>query len=104
MGDFMSEFAKNLKRFRKQKNLTQIELGKMLNYGSTAIANYESGRNEPSFDDLMKLCAVFEVTVDEMLGAEPINIGKEFLYSFKRLSAEKQKVILELIKSLQALP
>ena len=51
----MSEFAENLKRFRKSKKLTQTELGKMLNYGSTAIANYESGRNEPSIDDLIKI-------------------------------------------------
>ncbi|WP_458408229.1 helix-turn-helix domain-containing protein [Anaerotignum sp.] len=46
----MSDFAKNLRQFRKEKGYTQIELAKLINYGYTAIANYESTRNEPSLD------------------------------------------------------
>ena len=38
----MSDFAKNLKRFRKQKGYSQQKLAKALEYGYTAIANYES--------------------------------------------------------------
>ena len=51
----MSDFAKNLRYYRKQKRLSQAELAKALNYGDTTISNYESGRNEPSFDDLITL-------------------------------------------------
>ena len=42
------EFKDRLKALRKEKKLTQVKLGEMLNYGYTAIANYESGRNQPS--------------------------------------------------------
>ena len=53
----MSDFAKNIRKFRKQKGYSQTELAKILNYGYTAIANYESGRNEPSLDVLIVLPA-----------------------------------------------
>lgn len=48
--------------------LTQIHLGKMLGYGSTAIANYESGRNEPSLNDLCRIADYLEVSTDYLLG------------------------------------
>lgn len=67
----MSDFAKNLKKYRKQKNMSQSELSKFLHYGYTAIANYESGRNEPSLDVLIKLAEVLDVTTDELLGITP---------------------------------
>ena len=46
------EFKDRLKMLRKERRLTQVKLGEMLNYGYTAIANYESGRNQPSIPDL----------------------------------------------------
>ena len=49
------EFKDRLKALRKEKKLTQVKLGEMLNYGYTAIANYESGRNQPSISDLKKM-------------------------------------------------
>lgn len=64
----MSDFAKNLKFFRLQRKLTQEKLGRVLHYGSTAIANYESGRNEPSLDDLIRLADFLEVSTDALLG------------------------------------
>jgi len=100
----MSDLAKNLRRLRKEKNWTQAKVGEKLNYGYSAIANYETGRNQPSVDDLLKLADVFGVTTDELLGVRPRTSDEEFLYSFRRLSPEKQKIILELIESLQALP
>ncbi len=101
----MSDFAKNLKRFRKSKKMTQTELGRMLNYGSTAIANYESGRNEPSLDILIRLSEILNVSLDDLLGASPKNKEEQtILISFETLSDEKKKIVSELIKSLQLLP
>ena len=98
----MSEFAKNLRKYRKQKGYTQVELGKKLNYGYTAIANYESGRNEPSFDDLISLCHVLGITPNEMLGFSLFDEDLQIFSSFKSLSIEKQKIIIELINALQS--
>ena len=58
----LQEFKDRLKMLRKEKKLTQVKLGEMLNYGYTAIANYESGRNQPSIPDLKKI-AVYSTLV-----------------------------------------
>lgn len=65
-------FSKRLKELRMEKGMTQSQLGACLGYGFTAIANYESGRNEPSLRDLMRLCRVLGVSADYLLGLSDI--------------------------------
>ncbi|MBQ9091074.1 MAG: helix-turn-helix transcriptional regulator [Anaerotignum sp.] len=97
----MSNFSENLKKYRKRKNISQQKLGEGLNYGSTAIANYESGRNEPSFDCLIKLAEMLDVTVDELLGVELKTEERHLLSVFKKLDSEKKKTVLHLMDTLQ---
>ena len=96
----MSDFAKNLKKYRKQNKFSQIELAKVLNYGYTAIANYESGRNEPSFDDLIMLSYTLHVTPNDLIGFSDTQEDRAFLASFKRLLPEHQKIICDMINAL----
>ena len=60
-------FKERLKTLRKSKHLTQGALAAVLNYGATAISNYESGRNEPSIEDLKKIAHYFDVSTDYLL-------------------------------------
>lgn len=65
-----NKFKERIKELRKEKKVTMAKLAaEALGYGSTAIANYESGRNEPSIDDLIKLATYFGVTIDYLVGA-----------------------------------
>ena len=96
----MSDFAKNVKKFRKEKGYSQEKLAKALHYGYTAIANYESGRNEPSLDTLLLLADALDVSVDELLGHELKSEEKQLLSSFKKLNSEKKKIILDMINTL----
>ena len=98
----MSDFAKNLKRFRKQKGYSQQKLAKALDYGYTAIANYESGRNEPSFDDLIRLAQILDVTLDVLIGMEFTLEEKELVSIFRKLNAENKNRILDLMQALQS--
>ena len=92
----MSDFSENLRRFRKIKKYSQAELGRKLNYGSTTIANYESGRNEPAFHDLIRLAEVLDVTPNELLGVEK----EGFVEKFQKLGMREQKIVMNLIDSL----
>lgn len=98
--DIVSDFAKNLRQFRKAKGYTQVALAKQINYGYTAIANYESARNEPSLDTLIELARILDVTTDELIGAHPLNDEIHILTRFKKLSAENQRIISDLINAL----
>lgn len=61
------EFKDVLKKLRKEEEITQVELAAVLNYGSSTISNYESGKNEPSFSDLIKIAEHFDVSLDFLL-------------------------------------
>ena len=98
----MSDFAKNLRKFRKDKGYSQQKLAKILGYGYTAIANYESGRNEPSLDVLIVLAETLGVTVDELLGVEKNPEERRLLSAFQKLDEEEKMTILNMIDTLQS--
>lgn len=64
------EFKDNLKALRKLHGYSQKELAEKLHYGSSTISNYESGHNQPSLEDLVRLTRVFSVSADCLLGIE----------------------------------
>lgn len=105
----MSMFPERLRTLRTDRGVSQIKLAKYFNYGSTAIANYESGRNEPSFDVLIKIADYFGVSIDYLLGREDkpmiyrnISLEEEkLLKDFRQLDKEVQIKISELIKKIK---
>jgi len=71
------EFPKRLKALRKEKKITQVKLAHELHYGYTAIANYESGRNQPNIRDLTKLANTLNVSIDYLVGNSDIKYIEE---------------------------
>lgn len=64
-------FKDRLKKLRKGECLTQKKLADVLNYGYTAISNYEQGRTEPSIKDLIRLADYFNVPLDYLVERPP---------------------------------
>lgn len=58
----------NLKNARKLKNLTQEQLGELVNVQKSAISKYERGAIQPSQDILIRISEVLCVSVDYLLG------------------------------------
>ena len=93
-------FAQNLRKNRKICGMTQKTLAKELHYSHTAIANYESGRNEPSLSDLCRLSDILGVSTDALLGRNSVQhkaMTNPFLEQFLQLEPKIQKIITELI-------
>lgn len=57
-----------IKEARKAKGLTQVEVAKMIGISQNGYSNWETGRNRIDMNSLMKLAAIFGVTVDYLLG------------------------------------
>lgn len=74
-------FNLRLKQLRQRHKLTQSELAMILGLKPTAISNYESKRNEPSFDKLIALSKYFDVSCDYLLGISDtyLPVGGEVL-------------------------
>ena len=80
-GNCAMAFNVRLKQLRQNHKLTQGELANILGLKPTAISNYESKRNEPSFDKLIALSKYFDVSCDYLLGVSDayLPIGGEVL-------------------------
>ncbi|MEG1459307.1 MAG: helix-turn-helix transcriptional regulator [Acetivibrio sp.] len=96
-------FNVRLKQLRQKHKLTQSELADILGLKPTAISNYESQRNEPSFDKLIALSKYFDVSCDYLLGISDayLPVGGEvldrdivdFFELYQQLSSEKAKEV-----------
>lgn len=60
--------GQKIRDLRKQKRLSQTELGKYIGVSQTTVTAWENGRAEPSSGYLSKLADYFNVTTDYLLG------------------------------------
>ena len=66
----MVMFCDRLKELRKEKGVSQLELGKLVNVSKMAVSHWESEHSEPSISQLIALAEFFGVTVDYLVGKE----------------------------------
>ncbi|RVU69825.1 XRE family transcriptional regulator [Lactobacillus xujianguonis] len=63
----MSTLSENLKRIRKEKGLSQTELGKRIEMSPQAIHYYETGKREPNYETLRHLAGVLSVSIADLV-------------------------------------
>ena len=59
-----------LREVRKQKGLTQTELGELIGVGKSAICCYEKETRNPTLEAVIEMVHVFGVSADYLLGAD----------------------------------
>ena len=59
--------AKNIKKFRELKNISQSELAEKLNVTRQAVSNWETGKTQPDIDTLHKIADMLEISIDELI-------------------------------------
>ena len=72
------DFGGTLKQLRKNRNLTQKELGLKIGLSKAVISKYETGMGYPTFDVLIQIARYFGVTTDYLLGvsgSKTINVS-----------------------------
>lgn len=66
----MVDFGNTLKTLRLQNKFTQAELAKKLGLTKSVISAYENGLRLPSYDVLIHIAKIFNVSTDYLLGLE----------------------------------
>ena len=56
-----------MKNLREDRDLTQFQLGKVLNKSQQGYNHIEAGRAELKIEDLIKLCDFYEVSADYLI-------------------------------------
>ena len=95
------DFNEQIKRLRKENNLTQEEMAKKLNVTRQAISNWENNRNLPDFEMIILIAETFDVSLDELiLGDKKMNkIEQTLINDGKRTRAAKFNMVSTIIGS-----
>ncbi len=62
------KYREIMKNLREDADLTQAQLGKILNKSQQGYNHIEAGRAELKIEDLIKLCDLYKVSADYLIG------------------------------------
>lgn len=66
----MSDFGTKLKKARKDSNVTQIELAKVLGVAQSTVANYEKNTRFPGLETLREISEFLNTSLDHLMGVD----------------------------------
>ncbi|MBQ6998287.1 MAG: helix-turn-helix transcriptional regulator [Clostridia bacterium] len=88
----MVDFGNRLKTLRLKENMTQQQLARKLGLTKSVISAYETGLRQPSYDVLIHIAKIYDVSTDYLLGIES---KKEI--DLSGVSQEEKNALLNLI-------
>lgn len=72
-----SVFSKRLKKLRAQEGLSQAKLAEIIGVSQQAVGNWETEKNSPDHEVLMKLTEHFKCSMDYLLGKSDLPLSNE---------------------------
>lgn len=108
--DKRSTFGVRLASLRKSQGFTQAEFARLIGISRRALAYYEAETSrKPDGDLLMKMARYLDITVDQLLGMEPVQVGRtppkearlmKKLKKVSELPVQDQKAVLRYVDAL----
>ena len=92
----MVAIGKRLAEMRKRRDMTQFELADKLGISSQAVSNWERGNSMPDISKLPEIAGIFEVSVDELLGADAGTVRAAFSPNGTGLSESTEEELADL--------
>ena len=60
----------NLKKIRKENNLTQEDLAEKLGVSRQSVSKWESNQAYPEMDKVVQICKMFNLNMDDLLNQD----------------------------------
>lgn len=92
----MVDFGNTLKTIRLREKMTQAQLAQKLGVTKSVISAYETGIRLPSYDVLIHIAKIFNVSTDFLLGIE-----RKKEVDLSGLSQDEIDALLNLIKAMK---
>lgn len=92
----MVSLGDKLKMLRKKNNLTQQQVTERLNVSKAVVSSYELSNRSPSFQTLVKIANIYNVTTDFLLG-----INKRKMIDITNLTSEQADIIEKLVQEFE---
>ncbi|HEM3611586.1 TPA: helix-turn-helix domain-containing protein [Streptococcus suis] len=90
----MTSFSDRLKELRKKNQLTQQELADKVGTNRVNITKWETGRTEPTLENIIKLAHILDTTTDELLGRQ-VNFGDKIILNLSKYDLSNLKTFSE---------
>ena len=97
----MSTLSENIKKYRIFRRITQQEVADHIGKSKGVISNWERGDNQPSPDEVEKLCKLFHITPNEIYGWEENKEYTRYL-EFKKVNEIKLEEYKKQMQDLQS--
>jgi len=96
-------FSENIKRLRREHDLTQEAIADFLGISFQAVSKWERGESYPDIEMLPEIAVYFGISVDELLGVNRAQNEQEILsiieeYDNLTDSEAKHKIIIKAIE------
>lgn len=92
----MVNFGLILKSLRTRDDMSQAQLAQKLGLTKSVISAYETGTRQPSYDVLIHIAGIFDVSTDYLLEVE-----RKREIDFSGLSPEETDALINLIKAMK---
>ena len=64
--------GEKLIKLRKERNISQEKLSEMIGVTRQTLSNWESNITSPNLQDTEKICKIFTISIDELVGNEKL--------------------------------
>lgn len=93
-----------ISNLRKQANLSQNDLGKIIGVAQNTLSQWENGLREPDFHSVIKISEYFNVSTDYLLGKEEDMPDELIVLNriVRKLSKSNRKKLVEIAKMMFA--
>ncbi len=80
------KLSDNLKRIRKENNLSQEQLAEKLGVSRQAVSKWESEQSYPEMDKVLLICKLFNYNIDELMNenVKEVDENKESKNNFNK--------------------
>lgn len=84
--------GRNISIVRQMNGYSQKDLSISLGKSPNAISNWELGNTSPSIDDMLHICALYNISPNELLGWEDSPKLKEYRKQKEQLNAKMEEL------------
>ena len=92
-----ASYGEMIRRCRREKGLSQEELGSLVSVGKNAVGAWEAGRSRPDLSSVPVICEALGISVPAFFGIgeeEPAGRSRAFTERFEQLNDYHRQVIL----------
>lgn len=97
-----------IRELRKARGWQQADLAKLIAVSRQAVGNYETGERAPDLETIGKLCDIFGVTADYLLGRSPVPVAQIsdedwlLLDAYRRASLRDRQLVDSILREYRA--